>query len=129
MSSSISPCSVRASATASPPRPAAASCSLFIVSATRAPNAGSTTFAICRVISIEESLIRTAPGPSPGTRGVQRLSLIGWWQAWQSNRTSSGNSPSWLRFGSASTAISSDTAIAWPIAHTCTPSQTRLRFS
>ena len=43
----------------------------------RDPNAGSSDRAICRAISIDESLRRTTPGPRPGTRGAQRLSLIG----------------------------------------------------
>ena len=58
----------------------------------------------------------------------QRMSDIGWWQAWQSKTTSSGKSPSRLRFGSSSTSSSSRAASAWPIAQTRTASWAPLRF-
>ncbi len=83
------------------------------------PNGGSTTLRDLPHHQHRRIVQAHAPGPEPGTRGVQRLSLIGWWHAWQSNSTSSGKRPSRLRFGSASTSIISATTIAWPIAQTC----------
>ena len=92
--------SARAASIASPPSPATALCSAVDLAAeARSPSSGGERAPHDLAQHQQVRVVQPdAPGPRLRARRPAHVA-IGWWQAWQSNTTSSGKSPSRLRFG------------------------------
>ena len=69
------------------------------------------------------------PGPSPARAASSACRSSGGGRRGSRTARVRGRGRRGRAWGRSSTSIISDTASAWPIAHTCTPSHSRLRFS